>query len=178
MKTTLIMVGKTTNKMYSEAIDDYCRRIGHYTPFNIKVIPELKNAKSLSERQQKEKEGALILKAIEDKSTVVLLDEHGKEMRRQTANRPSTHLCHRRTLRLCTKRLRQGRRQNVALSHDFLPPDGAPRFCGTGLPCLHHHQKRTISPRVKSMQNTHLAIHGARRLNKLRGYTLQPRHQC
>ena len=81
MKTTLIMVGKTTNKMYSEAIDDYCRRIGHYTPFNIKVIPELKNAKSLSESQQKEKEGELILKAIEDKSTVVLLDEHGKEMR-------------------------------------------------------------------------------------------------
>ena len=62
MKTTLIMVGKTTNKMYSEAIDDYCRRIGHYTPFNIKVIPELKNAKSLSESQQKEKEGELILK--------------------------------------------------------------------------------------------------------------------
>ena len=58
-----------------------CRRIGHYTPFNIKVIPELKNAKSLSESQQKEKEGELILKAIEDKSTVVLLDEHGKEMR-------------------------------------------------------------------------------------------------
>ena len=45
------------------------------------MIPELKNAKSLSESQQKEKEGELILKAIEDKSTVVLLDEHGKEMR-------------------------------------------------------------------------------------------------
>jgi 23S rRNA (pseudouridine1915-N3)-methyltransferase len=33
-------------------------RIAHYMPFEIKVIPELKNAKSLTEEQQKEKEGS------------------------------------------------------------------------------------------------------------------------
>lgn len=81
MKTTLILVGKTTEKLYAEAIEDYACRISHYTPFNIKVIPDLKNSKSLSEKQQKEKEGELILKSIEDKSLVVLLDERGKEYR-------------------------------------------------------------------------------------------------
>lgn len=81
MRTTLILVGKTADKLYAEGIKDYENRIGHYTYFNIKVIPELKNSKSLSESQQKEKEGEQILKAIEDKSFVVLLDEHGREMR-------------------------------------------------------------------------------------------------
>lgn len=81
MKLTLILVGKTDGKLYAEAIDDYAKRISHYTPFNIKVIPDLKNSKSLSKKQQKEKEGELILKSIEDKAFVVLLDEHGKEMR-------------------------------------------------------------------------------------------------
>ncbi len=81
MKTTLILVGKTANKMYETGIRDYEERINHYIPFSIKVIPELKNNKNLSENQQKEKEGELILKSIENKSTVILLDEHGKEYR-------------------------------------------------------------------------------------------------
>lgn len=81
MKTTLLLVGKTASRLYAEGIDDYANRINHYIPFSIKVIPELKNSKSLSEEQQKEKEGELILKNIEDKAFVVLLDEHGKEMR-------------------------------------------------------------------------------------------------
>lgn len=81
MKTTLLLVGKTASRLYAEGMDDYANRINHYIPFCIKVIPELKNSKSLSEEQQKEKEGELILKNIEDKAFVVLLDEHGKEMR-------------------------------------------------------------------------------------------------
>lgn len=81
MKITLLLVGKTASKLYAEGIDDYTRRINHYIPFAIKVIPEIKNSKSLSEDQQKEKEGELILKNIEDKSFTVLLDEHGKEYR-------------------------------------------------------------------------------------------------
>ena len=81
MKVTLVLVGKTTGRLFSEGIDDYVRRVNHYVPFGVKVIPELKNAKSLSEQQQKEKEGELILKNIEDRSYVVLLDERGKELR-------------------------------------------------------------------------------------------------
>ena len=81
MKTTLLLVGKTDDKLYAEGIEDYVARTNHYTPFCLKVIPELKNTKSLNEKQQKEKEGELILKNIDDKSYVVLLDEHGKEFR-------------------------------------------------------------------------------------------------
>ena len=47
----------------------------------MEVIPELKNTKSLSMEVQKEKEGELILKALQPGDVVVLLDEHGKEMR-------------------------------------------------------------------------------------------------
>ena len=50
-------------------------------PFSITTIPELKNTKNLSESQQKEREGELILKQIQSTDTVVLLDEHGKEFR-------------------------------------------------------------------------------------------------
>lgn len=81
MKTKLIVVGKTTEKNLGINIDDYVGRVKHYMPFEVKVIPELKNAKSLSEGTQKELEGELILKQITSADTVVLLDEHGIEFR-------------------------------------------------------------------------------------------------
>ena len=81
MKTLLILVGKTTNKHFQAGITDYCERISHYMPFELVTIPELKNTKSLSEDQQKQAEGELILKQIQNSDTVVLLDEHGKAFR-------------------------------------------------------------------------------------------------
>ena len=81
MKTILILVGKTQNKIFKVGIDDYVNRIEHYMPFSLTTIPELKNTKSLSEDQQKQKEGELILKEIQPSDTVVLLDEHGSEFR-------------------------------------------------------------------------------------------------
>ena len=81
MKTILILVGKTQNKIFKVGIDDYVSRIEHYMPFSITTISELKNTKSLSEDQQKQKEGELILKEIQPSDTVVLLDEHGAEFR-------------------------------------------------------------------------------------------------
>ena len=81
MKTILILVGKTTDKHFQAGINDYVERIGHYMPFELFTIPELKNTKSLSEEQQKQAEGELILKQIQPSDTIVLLDEHGKEFR-------------------------------------------------------------------------------------------------
>lgn len=81
MKTTLIQVGKTANKHFAACIADYVERIGHYMPFEVVTIPELKNAKSLSEAQQKAAEGEQILKLVQPSDTLVLLDEHGQEMR-------------------------------------------------------------------------------------------------
>ena len=72
MKTELILVGKTVNKHFIAGIKDYAERITHYMPFSITTIPELKNTKSLSEQQQKEREGELILKLLQPSDTVVL----------------------------------------------------------------------------------------------------------
>ncbi len=80
MKTTLLLVGKTTDKHIQACLDDYMGRLKHYLPFEVVVIPELKQTKSLSEGQQKEMEGQMILKKIQPTDYLVLLDEHGKEM--------------------------------------------------------------------------------------------------
>lgn len=81
MKTLLILVGKTTDKHFQAGISDYVERIAHYMPFELVTIPELKGTKSLSEEQQKNAEGELILKQLQSSDTVVLLDEHGRELR-------------------------------------------------------------------------------------------------
>ena len=81
MKTELIVVGKTTNKHFIAAINDYLERIGHYMPSSVTVIPELRNAKSLSQQPQKNKQGEAILRLLQPSDTVVLLDERGKEPR-------------------------------------------------------------------------------------------------
>jgi len=81
MKTVLLVVGRTVEPHYIAAIRDYTERTQHFIPFDIEVIPELKNTKNLSEEQQKEKEGESILKSLQNGDVVVLLDEFGKEFR-------------------------------------------------------------------------------------------------
>ncbi len=84
MKTELILVGKTDNKHFVAGISDYVERIGHYMPFHIMTIPDIKNTKKLSQEQQKAIEGELLMKQLQPSDTVVLLDEHGKEFRSTT----------------------------------------------------------------------------------------------
>ncbi|MFA6872286.1 MAG: 23S rRNA (pseudouridine(1915)-N(3))-methyltransferase RlmH [Bacteroidaceae bacterium] len=81
MKIILLAIGRTVEKHYITAIDDYLTRTKHYIPFDMEIIPELKNTKNLSEEQQKEKEGDLLLGALQPADVVVLLDERGKEFR-------------------------------------------------------------------------------------------------
>ena len=81
MKAVLLVVGKTVNKQFVDLIDDYVGRLKHYIGFELQVIPDLKNTKSLSEEQQKTMEGEQILKTIMPGDVLVLLDEHGKEFR-------------------------------------------------------------------------------------------------
>lgn len=79
MKIILLMVGKTTENYMQEGISIYQNRLKHYAPFQMEVIPDLKNTKSLSFEQQKDKTSDLILDFLEDSDEVVLLDERGKE---------------------------------------------------------------------------------------------------
>lgn len=62
-------------------IDDYRQRLVHYVPFEMVVLPDLKNAKALSEEQVKTAEGEAILRYLTPSMDVVLLDEHGREFR-------------------------------------------------------------------------------------------------
>ena len=81
MRIKLLVVGKTTDSRVASLIDDYQNRLRHYVPFSLEVLPELRNAKSLSEEQQKTAEGELILKAVSAAEEMILLDEHGREFR-------------------------------------------------------------------------------------------------
>ena len=81
MRITLLTVGKTDIKWVAEGLEVYASRLRHYISFEIKEIPELKNVSSLSREQIKTAEGKLILKNLRDSDELVLLDEHGKELR-------------------------------------------------------------------------------------------------
>ena len=81
MKIVLTVVGKTTDKHFIASIQEYIQRISHYVPFSFEVISELKGTKNLSEKEQKDREGELILKSFLPGDYIVLLDEHGCERR-------------------------------------------------------------------------------------------------
>ena len=81
MKISLLVVGKTTDARLQALIEEYQKRLVHYVPFELKVIPELRNAKNLSMDEQKQREGEQILAMADAGSRLILLDEHGKEYR-------------------------------------------------------------------------------------------------
>ena len=78
MNIKLLAIGKTDNKALQTLIDDYTKRLSFYVKFDLEIIADIKNVKNLSEKQQKEKEGELILSKIGSTDHLVLLDENGK----------------------------------------------------------------------------------------------------
>jgi 23S rRNA (pseudouridine1915-N3)-methyltransferase len=81
MKITLLVVGKTTDTRLQSLIEEYQQRLKHYVPFEFVVIPDIKNAKSLTPDQLKAAEGEAILRSLSPSTEVLLLDEHGREFR-------------------------------------------------------------------------------------------------
>jgi 23S rRNA (pseudouridine1915-N3)-methyltransferase len=79
MTIKLICIGKTDNKTLELLMGDYVKRLSFYTRFELEVIPDLKKAKNLSEAEQKQKEGELILNKISSTDVVILLDENGQQ---------------------------------------------------------------------------------------------------
>ena len=80
MKISLLMVGKTTDARLVSLIDEYQQRLKHYVPFELVILPDIKNAKSLTQDQLKAAEGEAILAKV-GTTEIVLLDEHGAEYR-------------------------------------------------------------------------------------------------
>ena len=81
MTTTLLFVGKTTDAHIEALCQDYLKRLTHYLPVKVQVIPELRNTKAMTPEQQKQAEGELILRAVPQSAELILLDEHGREYR-------------------------------------------------------------------------------------------------
>lgn len=78
MQIKLIAIGKTDRKQLQLLIDDYQKRLSFYIKFSFEIVPDIKNVKHLSETQQKQKEGDVILSKISNSDVLVLLDENGK----------------------------------------------------------------------------------------------------
>ena len=79
MKICLLVIGKTDAAYIREGISEYEKRWTRYLPFEMKVLPDIKNAKNLTESLQKEKEAELILEQLQATDWVVVLDEKGKQ---------------------------------------------------------------------------------------------------
>ena len=81
MKLLLLVVGRTVDKRLTALIDEYAGRLKHYVPFELEVVPELKNTKAMSHEVQKQREGELLQRQLREGDCVVLLDEGGKQYR-------------------------------------------------------------------------------------------------
>ncbi len=79
MKFCLLTIGKTTSDILAKGIADYTARVNRYVGFELTQLPDLKSTRGLTEQQQKEKEGEMIIGALQPSDMVVLLDEKGKE---------------------------------------------------------------------------------------------------
>ena len=78
MKILFLVIGKTDESYLETGISKFIKRLEHYIPFEMKVIPDIKNRKTLTEDQQKKAEGDLILSQLNPGDDLILLDEKGK----------------------------------------------------------------------------------------------------
>lgn len=81
MKITICCVGKIKEKFYSQAIEEYSKRLSKYCKLEIKEAADEKTPDSASDtvnRMIKEKEGDSLLSFIKDDSYVIALAIDGK----------------------------------------------------------------------------------------------------
>lgn len=79
MKIEVIAIGKTQSKYLTEGIANYTERIGHYLPFSLTILPDVKVTRGLTEAVQRQKEGQMMLAVFQPSDCVILLDERGRE---------------------------------------------------------------------------------------------------
>ena len=81
MNIELIVVGKTDMKEVEALVTMYSKRLNHYVKFAITTLADVRNTKNLSTAEQKRMEGEAILRLVTDSDHLMLLDEHGLELR-------------------------------------------------------------------------------------------------
>lgn len=82
MKITIISVGKIKEKYFTDAIDEYSKRLSKYCKLNIIEVKDEKTKENASVTEEdivKETEGKRILEKISDSSKVIALAIEGVE---------------------------------------------------------------------------------------------------
>lgn len=80
MKIVLACVGSMHDSELAAVLRRYAQRIPYYMPFEIREIPDIRNAKNLSTEMQKAREGEAMLQKILPGDFLMLMDERGKQM--------------------------------------------------------------------------------------------------
>ena len=83
MKITVICVGKSNEKFYTDAVKEYAKRLSRYCKLDIIEVADEKTVENASENVDlmiKRKEGDRILKNIPDDSYVIAMAIEGKMM--------------------------------------------------------------------------------------------------
>lgn len=80
MKIAFWSIGKAHDPALKAAIEDYTGRILKYAPVKWEILPVPKNAGMLSEMDLKRLEGKMIMEWLDKDTTLIALDEYGKEL--------------------------------------------------------------------------------------------------
>ncbi len=79
MSIDFLVVGKTDSQHVAELTRLYAGRISRYLRFTVTELPDIRNAKNMSNENQKKAEGEMILRMLTSEDYVVLLDDKGTE---------------------------------------------------------------------------------------------------
>ena len=75
------MIGKTDMDEINSLISEYSKRINRNIKFSITALPDIRNTRNMPAEQQKQAEGEMLLRQFKPEDRIILLDEHGTEMR-------------------------------------------------------------------------------------------------
>lgn len=80
MKMVLCSIGKANEEYIKQGIDEFTKRINNYFSADWLLIPPVKNAASLPEKDLKKEEAKQVMNALQADDILILLDERGKQM--------------------------------------------------------------------------------------------------
>ncbi|HEY0608545.1 MAG TPA: 23S rRNA (pseudouridine(1915)-N(3))-methyltransferase RlmH [Chitinophaga sp.] len=80
MKIQLWSIGKDNDPYIRDGIAVFQKRLQHYVDFELRLIPTVKQAASLSIPELKKQEARIITDMLQPQDFLVALDEHGKMM--------------------------------------------------------------------------------------------------
>lgn len=75
-----MVVGKTEGEWLIEGCDQYQRRLRHYYPFEVEVIPDIRAKGKISQDALRKKEAEAVLTRLGSDDRLVLLDEKGAHL--------------------------------------------------------------------------------------------------